>query len=262
MGTMSRVARRRSSRGIHHILVQGPRGQKVFAEDTDKLRYLETIQKYHREGKVRLYAYCILENSAHILIEEAEDDVSRFMRRVGISYVRWYNRQRGREGALFRDRYASQPVNDEAECMRMIRFIHQQPVRLGLARRMSEYPWSSYGEYLVSTYRVDRGELLGLLGDWNYERYMKNSWRDLYLRERPPYYQKTDEEALRLIQLRMNGRRVEELRTMKIEERNELLRQMRYDDGISIAQLSRVTSIGRGTIQRIRQREKDEGEEE
>ena len=60
----------------------------------------------------------------------------------------------------------------------------------------------------------------------------------------------------------MNGRRVEELRTMKIEKRNELLRQMRYDDGISISQLSRVTSIGRGTIQRIRQREKEEGEEE
>ena len=140
MEAMSRVARRRSSKGMHHILVQGPRGQKVFAEDTDKLRYLETIQKYHREGKVRLYAYCILENSAHILIEEAEDDVSRFMRRVGISYVRWYNRQRGREGALFRDRYASQPVNDETECMRMIRFIHQQPVRLGLVKRMSDYP--------------------------------------------------------------------------------------------------------------------------
>ena len=103
---------------------------------------------------------------------------------------------------------------------------------------------------------------MGLLGDWNYERYMKNSWRDLYLRERPPYYQKTDEEALRLVQMRMNGRRVEELRTMKIEKRNELLRQMRYDDGISISQLSRVTSIGRGTIQRIRQREKDEGEEQ
>ena len=145
--------------------------------------------------------------------------------------------------------------------MRMIRFIHQQPGRLGLAKRMSDYPWSSYGEYLVSTYRVDRGELLGLLGDWNYERYMKNSWRDLYLRERPPYYQKTDEEALRLVQMRMNGRRVEELRTMKIEDRNELLRQMRYDDGISISQLSRVTAIGRGIIQRIRQREKDEGEE-
>ena len=89
---MSRKARKQSPTGIHHILVQGPHHEQIFADGKQKSRYLETIQKYHEQGKVKLYAYCILDNSANLLIEEAEDSVAQFMRRVGISYVHWFNR--------------------------------------------------------------------------------------------------------------------------------------------------------------------------
>lgn len=249
---MSRVARKRSQMGIHHILVLGPRGQRIFDTDVKKQRYLETVQKYHYEGKVKLYAYCVLDNSAHLLIEEMEDTVSRFMRRVGISYVHWYNREYEREGPLFRERYTSNPVESETECIKIIRFIHQLPVRNGIVRRMSSYSWSSYNEYLEDSYRVDKGELLGQLGDWNYERYMQNNWQDLYLRERPPHYQKSDEEALFLIQKRLEGWQIEDLARMDKQERDHLLAQMRFEDGISIAQLSRITHIGKGIIQRIK----------
>ena len=73
---MSRKARKQSPTGIHHILVQGPHYAQIFADGEQKSRYLETIQKYHEQGKVKLYAYCILDNSANILIEEAEDSVA------------------------------------------------------------------------------------------------------------------------------------------------------------------------------------------
>ncbi len=249
---MSRKARRQSPIGIHHILVQGPCQEKIFENSTQKSRYLETIQKYHEQGKVRLYAYCILDNSANILIEEAEDSVAQFMRRVGISYVHWFNQEYKRGGPLFRDRYTSQPVFTDTECMRIIRFIHQLPVRMGITRRMEDYYWSSYQAYLHDAKQVDTGALLGQLGDWGYERYMRNNWQDAYLREKPPRYALDDDEAMIKIEKRLDGRSIEEIKEMDQEELRDLVAKLRYEDHISIMQLSRLIHLSKGFIQRVK----------
>ena len=211
---MSRTARKKSSLGIHHILVQGPRGETIFREEECKNRYLEVLQRYHAQGKVKVYAYCVLDNAVHMLIEEAEDTISIFMRRIGVAYVRWYNHNMEHQGTLFRERYSSRPIENDVECMKTIRYIHQLPVREGLTNRMSAYKWSSYNEYLMNNYRVDREPLLGQLGDWNYERYMRNNWEGAYLQEKRPRYQKTDDEALELILRRLNGKKIIELQTI------------------------------------------------
>ena len=249
---MSRTARKKSSLGIYHILVQGLRGEKIFEQEECKNKYLEILQRYHSEGKVKVYAYCVLDNAVHLLIEEAEDTISIFMRRLGVSYVHWYNLNREHQGTLFRERYSSQAIENDVECMRIIRYIHQLPVRMKLTNRMSNYKWSSYNEYLMNNYRIDKESLLGQLGDWNYERYMRNSWEGAYLQERTPNYQKTDEEALSLIFQRLEGKTILDLHGMDKDEQKKMLAQMRYIDRISITQLARLTGIGKGIIQRLK----------
>ena len=68
--TMSREARKQSETGLHHVLVQGPRQQAIFNCAEKKAKYLETVQKYYDKGKAILYAYCIMDNSAHLVLEE------------------------------------------------------------------------------------------------------------------------------------------------------------------------------------------------
>ena len=51
--------------------------------------------------------------------------------------------------------------------MRIIRFIHQLPVRMGLVKRMEDYYWSSYWAYLDDRKQIDTGELMGQLGTGN-----------------------------------------------------------------------------------------------
>ena len=237
---MSREARKQSETGLHHVLVQGPRQQAIFNCAEKKAKYLETVQKYYDKGKAILYAYCIMDNSAHLVLEERSDTVTVFMRRVGVSYVHWYNKTWDREGSLFRERYQSKPIHSQEEFLKVIRFIHQLPVRYGKVRNMWDYPWSSYSEVLEK------------LGDWSYERYMNDNWKELYLRETSTSYGKSDQTALKQIDMRLGGRPVQELKYMKPKERNRLLSEMRFEDQISIGQLSRLTGIGRGIIQKLR----------
>lgn len=250
---MSRAARKRSTLGIYYIIVRGPRGQRIFGTDQFKQQYLDTVQKLHAEESVRVYAYTVLDNEAHLLIEEQDDTVSDFMRRVGISYVHWYNRLENRVGALFRDRYTSYPIEAENDCMKMIRFIHQLPVYRGATARMDLYPFSSYREYLAArgSRRVDSGEWLGRLGDWNYETYMSHSWKQLHVAEAPSLYHLQAEEAEKLIRERLQGRDPQELATMDRDERNRLIAEWRYLDHLSIAQICRLTPLGKGIVQRV-----------
>ena len=248
---MSRKARKKSSLGIHYVIVRGPRGSRVLGDFTEKVKYLESIERYHAEGSVKLFAYCILDNEVHLLLEEEEENVSQFMKRVGISYVRWYNRENKRSGALFRDRYASSPIEDPASCIQMIRRIHQLPVLSGYVPHMEDYPFTSYRAYLYEHRGVDRDELVDRLGDWDYRRFM-NGERGRLVAEAPVLYGRSDNEVGLIIRGRMGGDDPDRLRTLPGPLRNRLLEQLRFEDNISISQLARVTGIGRGVIQRIK----------
>lgn len=50
------------------------------------------------------------------------------MKRIGVSYVYWYNWKYERCGHLFQDRYKSEPVEDNRYLLAVLRYIHQNPL--------------------------------------------------------------------------------------------------------------------------------------
>jgi hypothetical protein len=69
------------------------------------------------------------------------------MKRIGTSYVYYYNWQYNRKGHLFQDRYWSEPVEDDAFFLTVLRYIHLNPIKAGLTDDLALYPYSSYLEY-------------------------------------------------------------------------------------------------------------------
>ena len=69
------------------------------------------------------------------------------MRRVQNDYVRHFNRGRKRDGPLVRGRFLSKPVRSLVYREVLVRYIDQNPVRAGLARRSVDYPWGSARDY-------------------------------------------------------------------------------------------------------------------
>lgn len=54
-----------------------------------------------------------MNNHIHLLMKEGKEDLGIVFRRIGASYVYWYNRKYKRRGHLFQDRYKSEPVEDD-----------------------------------------------------------------------------------------------------------------------------------------------------
>lgn len=253
---MPRQARQRRETGVHHIVVQGKRRAKIFAQDSDKELYLDTLLKYKEKTGVEIYAFCILENHVHLVLKESEDvDVSGFMRRVGVSYAYWYRREHPELPAgfqMFRGRYLSEPVESEGRLLEVVRYVHQEPVKTGLAEKMEEYPWSSYRLYLKGGSFIDSRLILDSLHfGGGYLDFMQEEAQGYFLEEVPLKYGRSDEEAMEILQEGLQRRRVSCLEELTEEEQKNFLRMLRYGEGVSIQQLARVSGVNRGIIQRL-----------
>ena len=94
-----------------------------------------------------LYAYCLMSNHIHLLIREREDTIGMAIKRIASSYVYYYNHKYSRDGHLFRERFKSEPVNDMAYFVTLLRYIHQNPVKAGIVNKVNDYEFSSWQEY-------------------------------------------------------------------------------------------------------------------
>ena len=135
-------------RGINH--------QNIFEEQEDYYQFLYTLdmmaQSYESDGTPSgknyiLYAYCLMSNHIHLLIREREDKIGMAIKRIASSYVYYYNRKYSRDGHLFRERFKSEPVNDMAYFVTLLRYIHQNPVKAGMVNNVHDYEFSSWHEY-------------------------------------------------------------------------------------------------------------------
>ena len=88
-----------------------------------------------------------MSNHIHLLIREREDNIGMAIKRIASSYVYYYNHKYSRDGHLFRERFKSEPVNDMAYFVILLRYIHQNPVKAGIVENIKDYEYSSWGEY-------------------------------------------------------------------------------------------------------------------
>ncbi len=88
---MARTVRTRGESGYHHIMIRGNNRNNVFQNEIDKESYLEIVKKVKMIKDFKLYAYCIMDNHIHLIINVNDNDISAIMKRVNVSYAMLYN---------------------------------------------------------------------------------------------------------------------------------------------------------------------------
>jgi putative transposase len=252
---MPRAARRKSETKIYHVMMRGINQQNIFVDDEDNERFIDTLAKYRRKVEYELYAYCLMGNHIHLLIKEGNEALSNTMRRIGTSYVYWYNWQYDRKGHLFQDRYKSEPVMDDTYFLTVLRYIHQNPLKAGIANNIELYKWSSYQEYIKEAKIVSVNFVLAMFAE-NRAKALEG-FRDFNLAVNND--QCLDIAAVRktisdktIRHLVANKYKIElaSLPSEKLETQAEVLKYLKGLDGASLRQLSRLTGFTANKIYR------------
>jgi putative transposase len=169
---------------LFHVIARGNQRQKVFLEDGDYVRYLRLLGDPLEGRGFILYAYCLMGNHVHLLIEQTtEFPLSRYMQRLQSAYTAFFNHKYDKTGHLFQGRYKAILVDKDSYLVSLVRYIHLNPYRAKIESRLGEYPWSSHRQYLgrdkeplakVSAERVlSLFSRMKVLARKAYERFMK-----------------------------------------------------------------------------------------
>ncbi len=153
---MPRIARAACPSGYFHIIVQGLDREHIFATNALKRAYLSNLAKYRGVfPSVGVLAYCVMGNHCHLIISAPSvEAVSEYMHRVNTRFAQYYNFASARTGYVFRDRFKSQFISDIRYLGACFAYVHNNPVRAGLAPDAEDYAFSSLGDYLAGMSNV------------------------------------------------------------------------------------------------------------
>ncbi|MGV3466331.1 MAG: transposase [Heyndrickxia sp.] len=253
---MPRAPRMKSSNGFYHIMIRGINKQTIFEEEEDKRRMLKTVKKCREVSNIKIYGYCLMDNHVHLLLQETEESISRTMQRISASYVYWYNKKYERYGHLFQDRFKSETVETDTSFLKVLRYIHQNPVKAGLKKNVFDCKWTSVNEYIGKTEFIDTDYGLNLFSKnkrkalkW-YEEYMKKTNDDQFLDDFAKV-KKSDSEVIHFIE-QLGVKNISSLQQLDKYKRNAIILRLKELNGVTYEQLSRVTGISKSVIGRVR----------
>lgn len=153
---MTRPLRQTSITGIHHVMLRGVNKQIIFEESGDYHYFIRLLSQSVAPtddlgkplpARCSFFAYCLMPNHVHLIVQEKSECLSDIVKRIATAYALFYNKKYKRCGHLFQDRFKSEPVNDFAYFVTLLRYVHQNPVAGGLCRQVADYAWSSWHEF-------------------------------------------------------------------------------------------------------------------
>lgn len=247
-----RTARKKSNTGIYHLILRGINKQKIFNDDDDHNRFIFTLKSARDKSDFKIYAYCLMGNHIHILIKEETEDLGIILRRIGSSYVYWYNYKYERVGHLFQDRYKSETVEDDSYLLTVTRYIHQNPVKAGIVSDISSYRWSSYKEYIGQNDIIDQDFVLNIfnenrataLAQFEFFHSKKDEQDCLEIEESQRL---KDHEAVLIIKAISGFSDIMAIGKLKKKERDILICKIKAAE-IPARQISRLTGVNRNLI--------------
>jgi len=163
---MPRQARLDYPGALHHVIGRGIDGAYVFKETRDKQEFLSRLKIILREKSFQIYAWCLMDNHFHLLVQTGKTPLAELMRSWLTGYAIYYNKAHQRKGYLFQNRYKSILCERDEYLLPLIRYIHLNPVKAKIVSlsQLKEYPWTGHKELMNREKEslVDRDEVLGL----------------------------------------------------------------------------------------------------
>lgn len=239
-----------SSTGIYHVVIKGLNQQVMFEEEQDYRMYMKFLVAVKTKCPFVLYAYCMMSNHIHLVVQTADEPLDAIFRKINTSYAMWFNEKYGRSGHLQQNRYYSEPIETEQYFINAVCYVHRNPYKAGLeAAPGDSYKWNSIHEYSSDKpFLVDRDMLWQLLPGIDICDAAKEEVHQTFLDYDHPTHRFDDIYAKEIMLQESGCTNTTEFQSLD-EKRKEYAFERFYLRGMSIKQIVRLTGASRRKVE-------------
>jgi putative transposase len=112
---MARPLRIEYEGAVHHVMSRGNARASIVADDEDRKAWVAVLGHVAERFQWRVWAYCLMDNHFHVLVETPNANLSRGMRELNGVYTQAFNRRHGRVGHLLQGRFKALVVEKEVQ---------------------------------------------------------------------------------------------------------------------------------------------------
>lgn len=181
------------SGNTYHIWTHANGNENLFRCD-ENFRYFLRRYQHYVHPVAETFAYCLMPNHLHLMIRvRKEDEILEFVRvkkddinitlqglkdlgglgkvisrqfsNLFNSYTQAYNKMFDRKGSLFIPNFRRKLIDSDEYFVRLIAYIHNNPVHHGFVKTPNNWPFSSWHSYLLDkTTNISKQEALKWFG--------------------------------------------------------------------------------------------------
>jgi putative transposase len=189
---MGRSIRIEYPAALYHVTSRGNERKDIFLEDANRIKFLEILEDYNDRYGILIHSYVLMDNHYHLILETPRGNLLKVMHGINSSYTGYFNRNYGRSGHLFQGRYKGILVEKDAYLLSLSRYVHLNPVRVGIVERPDSYRWSSYPGYIGKERESEWVEYAWVLSQFGKDkkrakrRYQEYTEESLKAKDYPP----------------------------------------------------------------------------
>lgn len=250
---MARGPRKKSRTGVYHVMIRGVNKSPLFFDDEDRMYFILILFKVKEITNFILYAYCLMDNHVHLVIQEGDELLPEIMKRINVRYASYLNKKYNRVGHLFQGRYRSEEIESDHHLLACTRYVHNNPCKANIVLHPQDYQWSSYLPYVkitACTKLVSTDFILGYFGGCMIDQkrefilFSNTHIEDDFLDVEDDLDKRMD-EAMTVIANVMNKHNLtaEKLKDSSAQERSHIIREIRENVSISVKDLADLLGI-------------------
>ena len=174
---------------IYHVFNRGNNRQPIFFKPENYDYFLKNINRY-LTPVCDILAWCLMPNHFHLLIHANQQSTqiikdgsferqqfSQGIKQLLSSYTKATNKQEGRTGSLFQQKTKALCTEKNYHSQTTFHYIHQNPMKAGLVKKMEDWPHSSFVDYLDQRKSICNTELARELLNLNASRFYEDSYQ-------------------------------------------------------------------------------------
>ena len=116
---------------------------------------MQCLENARLRYQMRIYGYVLMPEHIHLLVSEPErGTLARALQSLKSASARVVRHKSGAaDGSsprFWQTRYYGRYMRNHEEFVEKLRYIHRNPVKLGLCESPEQWPWSSFRHYLTA----------------------------------------------------------------------------------------------------------------